>query len=413
MNYRYLADAGIDGVKVDAQSGIGAFGAGNGGGPQFARSVVRAAEDSVRAAFSQSKVPAANSIFSRLGLSRPQVSTTKKFGLEGCMCHSSENFLNFYETSTVRASDDFYPKDRAAQTVHIASCAYNSVLLSEIALPDWDMFHSKHEFALVHAAARAISGGPIYVSDNIGNHDPTVLARLVLPNGDVLRTSLPARPTVDCLFSDVMRDRKTALKVFSVNKVGGGVVGVFNVQGAGWDRAKRKYYQHDASPPVVFTEVSARSCGSTFLRSGGKSATGVFVAWLVLAQELKLLESELVSIPVQVGVRACEVVTIAHVYRVQPITYFGYKLAAVEWAPLGLIDMLNPGGAVVQLLTSRKYNEAKLTIRGVGRFGIYCSRMPITVTVNGKRVPFEYSQDSLLVIEISGPVTNRQISLTW
>jgi hypothetical protein len=31
-------------------------------------------------------------------------------GLIGCMCHSTENLLNYYETSLARASDDFYPK---------------------------------------------------------------------------------------------------------------------------------------------------------------------------------------------------------------------------------------------------------------------------------------------------------------
>ena len=37
--------------------------------------------------------------------------------LVGCMCHSTENLYNFYETSLARVSDDFYPKDDASQTV--------------------------------------------------------------------------------------------------------------------------------------------------------------------------------------------------------------------------------------------------------------------------------------------------------
>jgi hypothetical protein len=57
--------------------------------------------------------------------------------LVGCMCHSTENLYNFYETSLARVSDDFYPKDDASQTVHIASCAYNSVMIGEIAIADW------------------------------------------------------------------------------------------------------------------------------------------------------------------------------------------------------------------------------------------------------------------------------------
>lgn len=63
----------------------------------------------------------------------------------------------------VRASDDFFPRDPASHTVHIAAVAYNSVFLGEFMLPDWDMFHSLHQAGDYHGSARAISGGPVYV----------------------------------------------------------------------------------------------------------------------------------------------------------------------------------------------------------------------------------------------------------
>lgn len=59
--------------------------------------------------------------------------------LQGCMSHCTDNLYNYYETSLIRASDDFYPKDMASQTVHIVSCAFNSIMLGEIGTPDWDM----------------------------------------------------------------------------------------------------------------------------------------------------------------------------------------------------------------------------------------------------------------------------------
>lgn len=65
-----------------------------------------------------------------------------------------------------RVSDDFYPRDPASSTPHIASCAYNSMFLGALLQPDWDMFHSHHPAAHLHAAARAISGGAVYVSDS-------------------------------------------------------------------------------------------------------------------------------------------------------------------------------------------------------------------------------------------------------
>ena len=64
------------------------------------------------------------------------------------------------------------------------------------------MFHSNHESAGLHAAARAIGGCPVYVSDKPGDHDPELLRKLVLPTGEVLRAQNPGRPTKDCLFAD-------------------------------------------------------------------------------------------------------------------------------------------------------------------------------------------------------------------
>ena len=45
--------------------------------------------------------------------------------------------------------------------------------------PDWDMFQSKHPAAEAHAAARAVSGAAVYVSDYPGNHDFDLLKKLV------------------------------------------------------------------------------------------------------------------------------------------------------------------------------------------------------------------------------------------
>lgn len=43
--------------------------------------------------------------------------------------------------AVIRASDDFWPRDPASHTIHIASVAYNTVFLGEFMQPDWDMFH--------------------------------------------------------------------------------------------------------------------------------------------------------------------------------------------------------------------------------------------------------------------------------
>jgi len=45
------------------------------------------------------------------------------------------------KSAVARASEDFMPREQTLQTLHVASVAYNSLLLGEVFVPDWDMFH--------------------------------------------------------------------------------------------------------------------------------------------------------------------------------------------------------------------------------------------------------------------------------
>ena len=94
---------------------------------------------------------------------------------------------------------------------------------------------------------------------NIGKHNSEILERLVLPSGKILKCSQPARPTVDCLFKNVMEDGITALKIFSRTSAGAGVVGVFNSQGSHWSRSQRKYVTDLIKPPYVIGKVNLLS----------------------------------------------------------------------------------------------------------------------------------------------------------
>lgn len=227
--HSYLASCGISGVKVDCQAGVGMVGSVTGGGPAIAARYHSALEDSVARHFPKNDVI-------------------------NCMCHSTENIYRWRDTAVARASDDFYPSDAASHSPHIAACAFNGLFLSALALPDFDMFHSRHRAADLHAAARAVSGGPVYVSDAPGKHSFDVLKQLVLPDGHILRCKLPGRPTRDCLFVDVLRDGKSLLKIWNMNSVNG-VVGVFHLQGSCWDRSRRRFAFHDLYPPQLSVAV--------------------------------------------------------------------------------------------------------------------------------------------------------------
>lgn len=68
-------------------------------------------------------------------------------------------------SNMTRTSDDFIPDVPKSHGVHIFKNAVNSLFTRDITYADWDMFMTKHEFGAYHAAARAISGGPVYVTD--------------------------------------------------------------------------------------------------------------------------------------------------------------------------------------------------------------------------------------------------------
>ena len=346
LMHTYLAEAGIDGVKVDAQSGIGTFGRGFGGGAALTRAAVRAVELSAKKSFGQKFLPLierkikgqGSVLLNKVPGSRfqdilpswltaprpvpldPVESSQDSVPIVGCMCHSTENLLAYYETASARASDDFYPLDTSAQTVHLVSCAYNSVMLGEIATPDWDMFHSQHDYADMHAASRAISGGPVYVSDSPGKHNVDILQRLVLPSGKVLKCVQPARPTVDCLFMNVMEDGVSALKVFSRNAHGGGVVGVFNAQGSRWSRKERKYVTDLIKPPFVIGQVMPSDCGVDYIKEATETMNAVsHVAWSSNTKTLTILESHDSSIETYLPQKGWEIFTIHAVMEIQVV----------------------------------------------------------------------------------------------
>ena len=309
--HAYLAAAGVDGIKVDGQAVVGGLGGGVGGGPALARRLHEALEASAATHFPTN-------------------------GLINCMCHSSENILNFSGSALARVSDDFYPTNRASHTVHIANVAYNSVFMGEIAVPDWDMFQSHcGEAGAMHAAARAVGGCPVYVSDAPGTHDFRLLRQLVFPSGRVLRARLPGRPTRDCLFANVCRDGTSALKIWNRNERGG-VVGCFNIQGAAWSRAKGVFVFNAEEPRAVVAAVAPEDVeGAETSSDREPTDDDVFIVRAHRSRAMRRMKKD-ARWRLAMEPKHWEVFTVAPVERV----------GDVEWTPVALDQMLNGGGAV-------------------------------------------------------------------
>ncbi|KAL7134148.1 hypothetical protein ABFS83_11G007700 [Erythranthe nasuta] len=364
--HSYLSSCGIDGVKVDVQTIIETLGAGHGGRVSLTRSYTQALEASVFRNFPDN-------------------------GCIACMCHNTDGMYSAEKTAVGRASDDFYPRDPASHTIHVSSVAYNSVFLGEFMLPDWDMFHSLHPAAEYHAAARAVGGCAIYVSDKPGNHNFELLKKLVLPDGSILRAQLPGRPTLDRLFVDPARDGTSLLKIWNTNKFSG-VVGVFNCQGAGWCRVTKTTRIHDAYPSTLTTSVQASDV-DTIAQIAGPDWIGDTVVYAHRSREVVRLP-EGTSLPVTLKVLEYEL------FHFCPVKVVGEE---ISFAPIGLLDMFNSTGAVEQFEVEKTNGGSepltgkglpvvtiKLKVRGCGRFGFYSSQKPIICTVDKIETEFNY-----------------------
>lgn len=144
-----------------------------------------------------------------------------------CMGMSSEDMWNRSVSPISRCSDDFKPEDREWFAKHITQCSFNSLIQGQLYYCDWDMWWTDDAQAVKNSVLRAVSGGPIYVSDTLGRSRRDVLKPLTFENGKILRCDKPAMPTADCITLDPIK----SVKPFKVQNTCGmsGVIAAFNL----------------------------------------------------------------------------------------------------------------------------------------------------------------------------------------
>lgn len=380
--HSYLASNGVDGVKVDVQNLIETLGSGCGGRVTLTRQYQEALERSISRNF-------------------------KENNLICCMSHNSDSIYSSKRSAIARASEDFMPREPTFQTLHIASVAFNSFLLGEIVVPDWDMFHSKHDTADFHGAARALGGCAVYVSDKPGIHDFKILKKLVLPDGSILRARHAGRPTRDCLFEDPVMDAKSLLKIWNLNKLTG-VIGVFNCQGAGSWPMKQEAEEIPAvpsGPSSLSGHVSPIDV--EFLEDiAGEDWNGDCAVYAFNSGSLSMLPKK--------GILEVSLTTLKYeIYTISPIKVFGQNL---QFSPMGLLDMYNSGGAVeaVNCIIDVSSYTIKVNGRGGGRFGAYSNTKPTFCRVDMKEEEFTYNdKNGLLTIKLECTGNLREIEFIY
>ena len=144
-----------------------------------------------------------------------------------CMGMASEDMWSRSVSPISRCSGDFLPENKEWFTKHILMCAYNSVIQGEFYWCDWDMWWTDDGQASKNSLMRAISGGPIYVSDMIDRSRKPLLEPLALADGKILRCDRPCTPTNDC----VAFNPTTSGKALKLQNMAGehGIMAVLNI----------------------------------------------------------------------------------------------------------------------------------------------------------------------------------------
>lgn len=320
-----LARQGVDGVKVDVQGMLESVSAGQGGRIALANASRQALEASVARHFDGRLI--------------------------NCMSCTTECAYLSESSTLLRTSDDFFPQRPESHGLHLHVNALAGMWFGEFMTPDWDMFHSMHPRGAFHAAARAISGGPVYVSDKIGVIDPDLLRKLVLSDGTVLRADQPGRPTVDSLFADPTRE-PVLLKIFNRNR-DCAVLGLFNA---------------GSEPGAIAGTVSPADVPGL--------AVVDCVAWSHRGDRLWRCVDEPAAFALAEG--EWELVSFA------PVEH--------GFAAIGLADKFNSTGAII----SRSWQDdiCQIELRDGGAFLAWAERQPCELRCDGVAVPIAYDPAS-------------------
>lgn len=142
------------------------------------------------------------------------------------------------------------------------------------------------------------------------------------------------------------------------------------------------------------------------------------------------------SFEVSLGILKCEIFTVSPIrvghswFSNSELGFFIYKVVVserwiadeqvlgenIQFAPIGLVDMFNSGGAIKSLDCKKDSSGfmAKIQVRGCGRFGAYSNRKPKSCAVDKKEKQFIYNaKEGLLTFKLNGGCNDKDIQIFY
>ncbi|OOF97924.1 glycoside hydrolase family 36 protein [Aspergillus carbonarius ITEM 5010] len=353
--YRYLASIGVDSVKADAQ---------------FFLDLIKDPEDRRRF------ITAYQDAWS--------VSTLRHFSARAISCMSMFPQAIFHSqlptnkpTIPLRNSDDFFPDIEASHPWHIFCNAHNALLTRYLnVVPDWDMFQTSHPYAGFHAAARCVSGGPVYITDEPGKHDVSLIDQMTAPTVHggtvILRPSLIGR-SMD-MYHDYNEGHIVRVGTYTGwARTGSGILGLFNIS-----TTEKSTMAHLLDFPGIHHD----SQGEYIIRAHTSG---------MVAENLQVSDTgSLVS--VALPQKGWEILT------TYPTHTFNMKTTSpTKVAVLGLIGKMTGAAALIYsdiYLENNGRLRLDISLKALGTVGIYFSDLwswsiedNFMVTILGKPVP--------------------------
>ncbi|KAH8816375.1 glycoside hydrolase family 36 protein [Xylogone sp. PMI_703] len=380
--YRFLSSSGVDAVKTDAQFMTDTF----------------------------VSAKARRELISEY-LDAWTISTLRHFSIKAISCMSQTPHILFHSQLPqnrspvlVRNSDDFFPEIPSSHPWHVWVNAHNSLFTQHLnVVPDWDMFQTVHDYSGFHAAARCVSGGPIYVTDVPGEHNLDLIRQMTgtSPRGKtvILRTNNLGKSLDQ--YNDYKDDTLLLVGTYHGSYgTGTGIIGVFNV-------SARPLTQ--LIPLRKFPGVIEAQYYIVRAHSSGRISTP-----LQIVDPLALLD-------ISLDVRGYEILSS------YPLRGFvDEKRDDTVWiANLGLLGKMSGAAAVVDTKMEKFENgriEVQTNLKALGVVGFYISTLPtidfkehLLVTILGQVIPthtVSVSKDDEHLLEIDAETAWEELGLS-
>ncbi len=177
-----------------------------------------------------------------------------------------------------------------------------------------------------------------------------------------------------------------------------GVLGIFNCQGGGWCPQSRRNKSASQFSHLVTCVTSPKDIewnnGKHPISTKG---VDVFAIYMLQEKKLKLLKSsEIMEISLE---PFCFELLI-----VSPVTVLSKKI--IQFAPIGLVNMLNTGGAIQSLEFDDDETLVRVGVKGSGEMRVFASEKPMSCKIDGVVVEFSY-EDKMVKVQVPWPNSSR------